>query len=148
MTKWQQRFFDVADLVSTWSKDKSTKVASVIVDEEEHDLICVGYNGFPGGVEDDIDERHDRPAKYLWTEHGERNAIYNAAKRGLSLRGYTLYTRWFPCADCMRAIIQSRLKKVVCEKVTGTDRDKRWEESFKVSLQMAKEAGIEIEYVE
>lgn len=102
----------MAEYVSTKSKDKSTKVGAVIVGPN-NEVLSVGWNGFPRGVNDDVEERHERPAKYEWTEHGERNAIYNAARHGIRLDGTTLYTTHDPCADCARAIVQSGIRHVV-----------------------------------
>jgi dCMP deaminase len=76
--------------------------------------VAHGWNGFPRGVDDDVDERHERPAKYLWTEHAERNAIYNAAAIGAATAGCTMYLPWYPCTGCARAIIQSGISEVVC----------------------------------
>ena len=42
---------DMAKLVSSWSKDPSTKVGAVITDDENR-IISVGYNGFPREVID------------------------------------------------------------------------------------------------
>ena len=50
-TNWDNRFLDMAKLVSTWSKDPSTRVGAVIVDPSNR-LVSVGYNGFPKGVTD------------------------------------------------------------------------------------------------
>jgi dCMP deaminase len=65
-------------------------------------IRSVGYNGFVRGVDDDIASRHERPAKYSWIEHAERNAIYNAARFGVPLTGATCYVNWFPCIDRAR----------------------------------------------
>jgi dCMP deaminase len=146
MSKWYHRFMDAITVVSSWSKDKSTKVAAVIVDDKQR-LVSWGFNGFPRGVNDDIEARHERPAKYLWTEHAERNSIYAAAARGIALEGLTMCTNFFPCADCSRSVIQVGLKEIVCERPKNTERDQRWAESFKVSRQMLKEAGVKITYV-
>jgi dCMP deaminase len=147
MTNWQRKFFGLSDHIATWSKDSSTKVASIIVDDD-NDIVSVGYNGFPRGVNDyEYDGRHDRPKKYLYTEHGERNAIYSAAKKGVALKGCILYTRWFCCADCARAAIQVGIKEIVCEKPKGDSRDKRWKESMEAAKIMLIEAGVKITYV-
>lgn len=108
--KWDSRYLLLAEHISTWSEDQSTKVGAVIVNPNNR-IVSVGYNGFPSGVEDKP-ERHERPAKYLYTEHAERNAIFNA--RSVP-EGSTLYLNWSlcPCADCTRAIIQSGIKRVV-----------------------------------
>ena len=82
---WDNRFLSMAKLIATWSRDRSTKVGAVIVGPNR-EVRSVGYNGFPRGVNDAIESRYERPGKYDWTEHAERNAIYNAARYGGPLR--------------------------------------------------------------
>lgn len=108
--KWHLRYIGLAQHVSEWSGDRSTKVGAVIVGPNNR-VVSVGYNDFPSGVLDK-EERHQRPDKYLYTEHAERNAIYNAR---LIPEGSTLYLNWTgcPCTDCTRAIIQSGVKRVI-----------------------------------
>ena len=43
--------FNLAKHIGSWSKDPSTKVGAVIVDDKNR-IVSVGYNGFPRGVED------------------------------------------------------------------------------------------------
>lgn len=143
--KWSKYFADLAELVSTKSKDRSTKVGAVIVGPD-HEIISTGYNGFPRGVDDTVDSRHDRPIKYSYTEHAERNAIFNAARHGIALKDTTMYLNFslYPCPDCARAIIQSGITKVVGIKGKAfTGKGDHWRSSFKISEEMFKEAGIE-----
>ena len=97
ITRWKSKFMRLAEEIADWSKDRSSKVGCVIVGPS-NEIRSTGFNGFPRGVADDISERLTRPEKYLWTEHAERNAIYNAARAGISLEGCTMYLPWFPCA--------------------------------------------------
>lgn len=143
MRHWDHRYLDVADLVASWSKDRSTKVGAVIVGEAGQ-ILATGYNGFPRGVDDDIDERHERPHKYAWTEHAERNAIYNAARSGVPLIGSTLYVPWHPCADCSRGVIQSGIGSVFM--ATGVMPD-RWRVSCEIGAEMFLEAGVEVDWI-
>ena len=50
--KWDIRFLEMARNSAMWSKDPSTKVGSIIVDDDKR-VVSVGYNGFPKGVDDD-----------------------------------------------------------------------------------------------
>ena len=142
--KWQKRFLDMAEGIGNWSKDRSTKVGCVIVDDNRV-ILATGYNGFPRGINDDVDERHDRPAKYQWTEHAERNAIYSAARNGIKLDGSTMFVPWLPCIDCMRGIVQSGIKTVVTKKLDDGDaKAVRWAESHKFSLALIEESDVEL----
>jgi dCMP deaminase len=142
---WNERFIEIADTIARWSKDTSRGVGAVIADENNSPLSW-GFNGFPRNADDDIEERYERPVKYDWTEHAERNAIFNAAKKGITLEGSIIYLRWYPCNDCARAIIQSGIKKVICDKPDFND--ERWGDKFLTSHQMFKECGVEVEYLE
>src|SRR5437660_184888 len=112
MADWDQRFMELAGFVAGWSKDRSRQVGCVIV-APDNSLRSIGFNGFPRGLNDDHDHRHERPAKYFWTEHAERNAIYAAARNGIPLAGCRMYLPWFPCVDCARAIVQAGIAELV-----------------------------------
>lgn len=141
--KWNKKFIELSEYISNWSKDRSTKLCAIIATYDNR-ILSVGYNGFPAGCNDNVEERHQRPLKYMWTEHAERNAIYNAVRNGININNSIMYINWFPCADCARAIIQSGIKKLVCGEPNFND--ERWGEYFKVSYEMLKECGIHLEY--
>ena len=150
MNTWHMFFTGMADFTSIKSKDRSTKVGAVIVGED-NEVLSIGYNGFPRGVDDTIDERHNRPDKYEFTEHAERNAIYNAARQGIRLKDSTMYLNWepIPCPDCTRAIIQAGIKRVVGPNIEFPNNSTMdWHERFKHSISMLEEAGIEIVTIE
>lgn len=98
------------------SPDTSSKIGAAITDLYGHTAIT-GFNTFPKGVVV-TPERLERPLKYKYTEHAERNAIYAAARLGCSLEGCTLFLIGMgpptvPCVECARAIIQSGIVRVV-----------------------------------
>lgn len=143
---WDEVFMRHAYLISSKSKDKRTKIGAVIV-RDKH-VISEGYNGMPIGVNDDLPERHERPEKYFWFEHGERNAVFSCARFGISCLGGVMYTQGIPCADCSRAVIQGGLSEVVVhaqwqswEKQFGWE---KWIQSAERSKKMFEEAGIKI----
>lgn len=145
--KWHYRFMELAFLISTWSKDTSTKTGAVVVGPDR-EIRATGYNGFVRGVDDDIPERMERPTKYDFFEHAERNAIYNACLTGTSLKGCIMYATHAPCTDCARAIIQAGIKTVVTNKIIIDENTPKgtWRDKLEYSAQMFKEAGIE--YIE
>lgn len=134
----------LANHIATWSKDQSTKVGCVIA--QGNRVISMGYNGFPSGMNDDDQRRHERPLKYKITEHAERNAIYSAARLGIPLSWASMYLPWYPCSDCARAIAQSGISHLACYKPDFSDA--RWGEDFKISEVILSESGVEVEYVE
>jgi len=72
---WQEYFLGIAEQVKLKSKDESTQVGAVIVGKG-HEILSTGYNSFPRGLDDSRPERQERPHKYPYFEHAERNAIY------------------------------------------------------------------------
>jgi dCMP deaminase len=142
---WNDYFFTIAEAVKLKSKDPATKIGAVIVGKDK-EILSTGYNSFPRGLDDSKLDRQERPEKYFWFEHAERNAIFNAAKVGTSIDGAEIYlTCDIPCVDCARAIINSGIKKIHCKKGGGT-KSAIWEEGFKRSRIMFQECGVEIIY--
>jgi dCMP deaminase len=138
---WDQYFISLTYLVAMKSKDRSTHVGSVIVGPD-HEIRSTGYNSFPRRLNDDVPARHERPLKYIYTEHAERNAVYNAARIGVSCRNCILYTSACPCVDCARAIIQSGISEVVVHSENPLNRHDRWQTSFDVAMEMFDECGV------
>ena len=120
--KWDNKFIALCDHIATWSKDNSTKVGAVIVNQRNK-ILSIGYNGLPIGVDDNKLERNTGPDKYLWFEHAERNAIYSCAEEGIPLKGAKLYCNFLPCSDCARAIIQSGIKEVMYKEEYKKDKE-------------------------
>lgn len=145
MADWDSRFMDLARHVGTWSKDRSRQVGCVVVGSD-NSVRALGFNGFPRGLDDDKEHRHQRPAKYLWTEHAERNAIYTAARNGISLACSRMYLPWFPCVDCARAIVQAGIVELIA--LPPDLADPQWGEGFAVSLELLKEAQVTVRYSE
>jgi dCMP deaminase len=143
---WTEYFLEIAEVVKLKSKDQSTQIGAVVVGEGRN-VLSTGYNSFPRGLDDSLQERQERPEKYFWMEHAERNAIYNAALEGVSLKNSTIYlTSGLPCMDCARGIVNSGIKVVWCKKVCTTKNKEKWEESQMKSLQLLNECGVEICY--
>ncbi len=136
---WDRRFIALAEHISAWSKDPSTKVGCVVVGPDR-EIVTTGYNGFPRGVIDDP-KRMERPAKYLWTSHAEENAVAHAARIGVSLKGCTAYVTHCPCSRCARGLIQAGVKRVVfpneARGTVGMDVTE-----FEVAAIMFGEAGV------
>lgn len=131
--KWLKRWIELVNLISTWSEDTSTKIGCVIIGQGQR-ILSIGWNGLPRNVKPTHERTEVRPEKYKWFEHAERNAIYNAAFNGHELEGSVMIVKWYPCADCARAIIQSGISILYCEK---PDFDHpRWGESFKTVHEM------------
>ena len=143
---WTEYFLGIAEQVKLKSKDKFTQIGAVIVGND-NEVLSTGYNSFPRGMDDSKEERQERPEKYFWFEHAERNAIYNAARVGTPLKGSTMYlTSGLPCMDCARGIVNSGIKIVYCKEVCTTKNKEKWDESQKKSLQLLLECGVDVIY--
>ena len=139
---WDEYYLSICEVVSRRSKDPNTQIGCVIAGPAR-EIRSTGYNSFPRGIRDDIPERFVRPAKYLWIEHAERNAICNAARCGTALEGCTLYVEIMPCMDCARAIVQAGIREVV---VSGQRMSQYtsefYDEQFRNSHILFREAGV------
>jgi len=139
--KWRRRFYDMALLVATWSKDPKRQVGAVVVTEDGRN-ISVGYNGFPRGVKDLEARLGDEEMRQALTVHAELNAIYNAR---FDLRGCTIYSTKFPCHECAKGIIQTGVVRVVSSLPTKyTGACGTWAVSQEYADLMLREAGVTI----
>lgn len=130
-----------------FSKDPRTKVGALFIDPVSFEIRSEGYNGMPRKVDETVAARWERPQKYLYVEHAERNGMYNAIRKGVSLDGSVALVTLFPCADCARGLIQVGVSAIVCPK-PPLDMIDRWGAHFEVAQEMLREASVEILYVE
>ena len=141
---WDEFYIGMCLHASTKSKDRSTKLGAIIVGANQ-EVLAIGFNGFPRGIDDNEERYHERPTKYAITEHAERNAIYNAARSGIALEGATMYLPFepTPCTDCSRGVIQSGIKRIIGTDVKFTGKGIQWDEDLALALEMLEMAGIE-----
>lgn len=123
---------------ATKSKD-STKVGAALVGPDG-EVRLTSFNGLPRGVED-RPYRYERPTKYLFCQHAERNLISFAARYGIRSDGCSVYSTHFPCAQCAGALVQAGIRCVVVgagqwQSQTADDRD--------AALSMMLEARVQI----
>jgi len=138
LNKWDARWLEIAGVVSTWSKDPSTKIGAIAVKDKR--LVSTGYNGFPRGIQDLDDRWNNREEKYKYVVHAEMNCIYNANYHNQSLKGSTMYIVGLPvCHECAKGIIQAGVVRVVAE---FKDAPLKWAKSTEITQKMFKEAGV------
>jgi len=141
---WTEYFLNIAEQVKLKSKDQSTQIGAVIVGID-NEVLSTGYNSFPRDLDDSLPERQERPEKYFWFEHAERNAIYNAARVGIPLKGSSIYlTSGLPCMDCARGIVNSGIKIVYCKQICTTKNKDKWDESQRKSLELLRECDVDV----
>lgn len=136
MTDWTRRFLDLAQLVSTWSKDPTTKVGCVIAEDKR--IVAIGFNGFPTFINDDA-RLNDRPLKHQIVIHAECNAIMFAQR---NLNGCSIYVHpIIPCPQCASKIIQCGIVSVFAPK---TDRKEAAGLDLDLSRRLFEEAGVQL----
>lgn len=142
--KWDRRYLELSAFVAQWSKDPSTKVGAVVVDENRM-VVALGFNGMPRRILDLPDRYLEKNTKYAMIVHGEINAILCAPR---SVRGCTLYTYPFaPCSVCASIIVQTGIARVVAP--TFKDHPGHWmHESIKHTGLTFREAGIKFDLVD
>lgn len=138
-----ERWMSLADWAASQSEDRSRKTGAVIVDNESR-VVAVGWNQFPRRIDTKVESRHERPAKYQWTEHAERNAIYDAAALGISTHDTYMFLTWYPCADCARAIIQAGISTLICVEPDWSD--PKWGADFNTVQDMLQEAQVAVAF--
>lgn len=112
---WDEYFMLQAMIAAFKSKDPATKVGSVFVDNNNHQ-ITMGYNGFVAGIDETkVPWGKDKTAplefqKYGYVVHSEANAILHATR---SLEGSRAYVTLFPCHECAKLIASSKVKEVI-----------------------------------
>lgn len=142
--KWDNRYMEMAKQVAAWSKDPSSKIGAVAVDNKGK-ILTTGYNGFPRGIEDSESRYNDRALKYEIIVHAEMNAIFNATYNGVSLDGSTMYVYGLPCCNkCALGIIQTGVNRVVMD---GNPDDERWKDSWELTKTLFDEANVKWEFI-
>lgn len=143
MISWDEYFLRICDVVALKSKDDSSKIGSIIVNPYDNDILATGYNGFPRGIDDTIESRNERPKKYKYTIHAEKNCVIQAANKGISVDGMILYLNFSAfniCSDCAKTLIQAGIREVRgnATNILGS----RWNEDSEYSHSMFGEAGV------
>lgn len=132
---WDRYFMAIADITSRKSKDPSSQVGAVLVDDDNA-VVSTGFNGFPKGTSDDPALYHNREEKYKRVLHAECNALLFADRKGS-----TMYITHHPCSQCMAMMIQRGVKKIVFNN-TNAEFMQRNVDSIASSKQLAKEANV------
>ena len=132
-----------------YSTDPSTQNGSLLWNPFKKQIVIESANHFPDGVSESH-VRWERPLKYSYVEHAERNAIFMAARYGIQTTGLIMYCPWFACADCARAIIQSGIEEVVGHQDVNNkmlDEHPSWKETVDLAYGMLTEAGIKFRHI-
>lgn len=145
MDKWDKRFIDLAHTVGGWSScfQGNRHVGAVVVRDKR--ILTTGYNGAPSGIVSCMEKgecmrRNMEIAsgtrqELCYAVHAEQNAIIQAARIGVSLKGATMYVTHQPCIICAKMIINSGIERLVY--------DEGYPDNFAIKL--FDEAGLKYE---
>ena len=115
--KDKQKYLKSSEKLATdFSKDPSTKVGAMVIQDPDV-MVSYGYNGMLRGLDDHDPKRQERPEKYFWYEHAERNTIYNKARDVVS--GKLMLLNHVPSMESARAISSSGIKTLIFPSFPG-----------------------------
>ncbi len=140
---WDEYYLEMANMVGTRGTCDRGRSGCVITRDKR--ILSTGYVGAPVGLphcdevghemqtvtlEDGTTSRH-----CIRTAHAEQNAINNAARDGIALKGATVYCKMVTCYKCTQSLINVGIVRIVAMKdYHASTRSK----------EMMKEAGIEL----
>ncbi len=143
---WDEYFMEVCEAISKRATCGRGRSGCVIA--KDHQILATGYVGAPSGLphcdevghqlKQMVHEDGSITTHCVRTVHAEQNAICQAAKRGVSIDGATLYCRMTPCRTCAMLIINCGIVRVVCQRRYQSPAD---------SESMFEKAGVKLEYV-
>ncbi|WP_028325938.1 deoxycytidylate deaminase [Desulfatirhabdium butyrativorans] len=137
---WESYFMDIARLVARRSTCTRRAVGAVLVMENR--ILTTGYNGAPTGLAHCLDRGCLRESLQIASGqrhelcrgiHAEQNAIIQAARCGICIRGATLFCTNFPCAICSKMLINAGIQRIIYAEGYPDD----------LSRTLLNEAGIE-----
>jgi len=151
---WDEYFMLIAKLVSTRSTCNSRPTGAVLVKDKQ--LLATGYNGSMPGAPHCLDQVmpdgspycHRRAMKvpdadkynYCRASHAEANAIAQAARYGVAIKGASLYVTLQPCFVCVKLLATAQIERVYYELAYESQdplRDAFWEAAV-------QEAGFQV----
>ncbi len=145
MDKWDKRFMELAHTVGGWSScfQGNRHVGAVVVRDKR--ILTTGYNGAPSGITSCMEKGEcmrrnmgiasGTRQELCYAVHAEQNAIIQAARIGVSLKGASMYVTHQPCIICAKMIINSGIERLVY--------DEGYPDEFAIKL--FDEAGLKYE---
>ncbi len=143
---WDEYFMEVCHAIAKRATCNRGRSGCVI--EKDNQILVTGYVGAPVGLPhcDEVGHQIKKlthedgtvTEHCVRTVHAEQNAICQAAKRGISIDGATLFCKMTPCRACAMMIINCGIKRVVAEKRYHDCAD---------TVEMFKKAGVKLEHL-
>ena len=143
---WDEYFLEVMHALAKRATCDRGRTACVVV--KDNQIVVSGYVGSPPGLphcdevghlmKKVVEEDGSVHEHCMRTIHAEQNALCQAAKRGVSVDGATLYCKLAPCRTCAMLLIAAGIKRVVAEYKYHAGGE---------AEEMLKLAGVQVEYV-
>jgi dCMP deaminase len=130
-----------AIVAAAQSPNPIRRVGAVLVAAGTEIAAC---NTFPPGVKA-LPGRAIGDNRFIWLEHAERTALFEAARRGITTDGAMLVSTYFPCTDCARALVLAGVKTVATPRPEFDD--PVWGDSFRTSAAILGEGAVEVAYL-
>jgi dCMP deaminase len=148
MDKRHLEFMATAEfLAKNFSKDPSSRIGAIFVDDETNTILATGYNGLPRKLNETDERLGDRENRLKWTVHAETNGILNAARCGAKLEGSRVYiNKLIPCLDCAKNLVQAGIKHVYLQK--SALEIERWAKGYPDIKNLFDECGVEHTFIE
>jgi dCMP deaminase len=135
---WDDQFLEIARITARRATCDRSHVGCVLVVDSR--IVSSGYNGaFAGADHCDQVGHYMVDGRCARTVHAEANAVADAARRGVSVKGGTAYLTRLPCTPCLKLLISAGIVRIVCAEVLKPQyiEEAEW---------FAREAGIALEY--
>lgn len=143
---WDAYFLEVMHALAKRATCDRGRTACIIV--KDNQIVVSGYVGSPPGLPhcDEVghlmktvtNEDGTQSEHCMRTIHAEQNAICQAARRGVSVAGATIYCKLAPCRTCAMLLIAAGIKRVVAEY--------RYHAGSEAE-EMLKTAGVQLEFI-
>ena len=142
---WDEYFMDMAYNCATRSSCKHLHTGAVLVKDKR--IIGTGYNGASPNIEnclskgcrkDEVNISFDDKGKSVCRgTHAEMNALGQIGRERAS--GTTIYSVYFPCSACAKAIVGNDISEVVYSLM--------YEEADSLTKETFAEAGIKLRHL-
>jgi dCMP deaminase len=144
---WDEYFLGlVSEVASRATCDRGRSGCLVVLDKR---IVCTGYVGSPPGalhcdevghlMRKVMDDDGNVRQHCVRTLHAEQNAICQAARHGISLKGATLYCSMEPCRTCAMLIVSVGVTRIVARRKYHAGQESR---------EILSSAGVELVVVE
>ena len=122
--EWDRYFLKICRVVAERSTCTRARVGAVIV--RDRMILATGYNGSPAGhphcteagclVVKSLSPEGQEEENCIRTIHAEINAIAQAAKNGVTIKGADIYITHSPCMHCLKVLLNTGIQRICYEK--------------------------------